>query len=411
MAEPRSTAQEAADPSTSPERLLALAEKHPQLHRLLVLNPSTPEVARQWILATNPWARRAYDQQHAGAAASADPGPETASAPHQQAGRDPERTGPPGTGSRRPRAAAPAWADLPAESVWGDLRSPSEDSVPAGADDATVEHTPVPAADDRTPSVVPPPAPPLPSPVEAYPWSAVPSSTGVRIASPDGVVPLGPAATPAAPHTEAAPFQFPPSGPSAQPGESARLGDGDRSRRRLWLAGAGCLLLALLLILASVFIGRALLADDEPAEQPTTTAVATEDPSPEPTEQEPTPAPEAVSPAPADAQEMTALSSPTGNITCVLEEDSAACSVMDRDFSEAGLEDCEDGPFSIAVADGEAAPACGSSFLSDSAATLEYDNSAVQGDMACTSRSDGMTCWNTMTGKGFAVNRAGYETF
>src|SRR5699024_11662207 len=54
-------AQEAGDPSTSPERLLELTEKHPQLQRLIVLNPSCPEVARQWILATNPWAKQAYD--------------------------------------------------------------------------------------------------------------------------------------------------------------------------------------------------------------------------------------------------------------------------------------------------------------------------------------------------------------
>ena len=55
----RSAAQEAGDPSTSPERLLELTEKHPQLHRLIVLNPSCPDVARQWILATNPWAKTA----------------------------------------------------------------------------------------------------------------------------------------------------------------------------------------------------------------------------------------------------------------------------------------------------------------------------------------------------------------
>ncbi len=406
MAEPRSTAQEAADPSTSPERLLDLTEKHPQLHRLLALNPSTPEVARQWILATNPWARRAYDQQPAGAAASPDPGPDAASTPPEAVEQEPDAPGPEGSGARRPRAvtaAAPAWADLPEEPVWGDLRSPSEE--PAPADDATVEHSPIPAADERTPAVVPPPAPPLPSPAEPYQRAAASPSTGVRIASPDGVVPLGPAPTPAAPLTNQTPPQAPRVGPVAQSEEP------HPSHRRLWLAGGGCLLLALLLILASVLLGRALLADDEPTAQPTPTATATETPSPEPTQEEPTPEPDPVSPAPADAQDMTALSSPTGNITCALEEDTVACSIVDRDFSEAGLEDCEDGPFSIAVADGEAAPACGGPVLIDSAATLEYDRSAVHGDMACTSRFDGMTCWNTMTGKGFSVNRAGYETF
>ena len=73
MAEHLSTAEEAADPATSPERLLELTERHPQLHRLLVSNPSTPEVARQWILATNPWAKKAFEAGGAeDAAASAE---------------------------------------------------------------------------------------------------------------------------------------------------------------------------------------------------------------------------------------------------------------------------------------------------------------------------------------------------
>ncbi|MCG7310137.1 hypothetical protein MHY49_11625, partial [Brachybacterium sp. ACRRE] len=60
---PRSPAEEAQDPSTSPERLMELTERHPQLHGLLVENPSCPEVARQWILATNPRVRAKQEAQ------------------------------------------------------------------------------------------------------------------------------------------------------------------------------------------------------------------------------------------------------------------------------------------------------------------------------------------------------------
>ena len=65
----------------------------------------------------------------------------------------------------------------------------------------------------------------------------------------------------------------------------------------------------------------------------------------------------------------------------------------------------------LQVAGDEAAPACGETFGSDSAPALEYDTSAVSGDVACTSEFDGMTCWNTRTGQGFFVNRVTYETF
>ncbi|MDN5820359.1 MAG: hypothetical protein L0H39_02610, partial [Brachybacterium sp.] len=99
------------------------------------------------------------------------------------------------------------------------------------------------------------------------------------------------------------------------------------------------------------------------------------------------------------------------NISCLLEEDSVSCSVLEHDFSGDDLQDCDAGPFSIQVGEDDAARACGSSFLSDSAETLEYGDSATYENMACTSRFDGMTCWNTITGKGFMVNRATYETF
>ena len=59
----------------------------------------------------------------------------------------------------------------------------------------------------------------------------------------------------------------------------------------------------------------------------------------------------------------------------------------------------------------EAASACGQTFGSESAPSLEYGDSAVSGEVACTSEFDGMTCWNTQTGKGFFVNRVTYETF
>lgn len=491
MAEHRSTAEEAADPGTSPERLLELTEKHPQLHRLIVMNPSAPEVARQWILATNQWAKQAYESGAAvpaqdasrGAAGDAAGGPadedddldegeptqlhqavpDEGPAPSRRTDEQPAQHAPVAAPAPRPEHRADASHDAPQDapqpedepddsvSAWGDYPEELVWGTAAGATGAAATGAAAQGADSPYAQADALPAPP--APVPAQPESAAQSSPGqgspsssVRLSPTASVVPLGaapaqtgPATRPMAPVAASAAAgagAAPSWGPAEQQGpagqQSAAGSQGpatapapvgpppgneddadDGSRKKAWIACGGCLVLALVLLLVIGLGARALLAPDEEEYQrdSTTTSAeaAPEQTTPEETE-EATPE-DPVSPAPEDAEERNELLSPTGNISCLLEEDSVSCSVVDRDFSEEGLEDCEDGPFSITVAGEGAERACGSSFLSDSAQTLEYDRSAVRGDVACTSRFDGMTCWNTMTGKGFTVNRVGYETF
>jgi hypothetical protein len=228
------------------------------------------------------------------------------------------------------------------------------------------------------------------------------------------VVPLGAAAAPSAATPPPAPVPAATAGPATFAADTDDEDD-DGSRKKAWIACGGCLVLALVLLAVIGLGARALLSSPEDdgytRDSSTTSAESTsEQTTEEPTEEETTEK-DPVSPAPEGAQEMNALRSPTGNISCALEEDSVSCSLEDSDFSGAGLEDCGDDPFTISVADDAAGRACGDSVLSDSAETLAYDSSAMRGDMACTSRSDGMTCWNIMTGHGFTVNRASYDTF
>lgn len=484
VAEHRSTAEEAADPGTSPERLLELTEKHPQLHRLIVMNPSAPEVARQWILATNQWAKQAYE---AGTEQSDGDDDLDEGEPTQLHQVVPDEDQAP---EESPRTAAPqaeadddpsAWDEVPEALVWGTAAG-ATGAAAAGAAGAGAAGAD--ASADERPGTTPPPAPPAqqapvggPAPAAQPSPSAQPPAEGsssVRLSPKTSVVPLGaapasqtsPTSQPSpAPQTSPAPQagsptrQMPavaasaaagaaasshptdPQGPSGQQqypyGEQGPSSPGpasqgpasapppvgrppqeeddsdDGSRKRALIACGGCLVLALILLLVIGLGARALFAPDEEQYQrdssTTSAEAAPEETTAEETTEETTDDP--VSPAPDDAEEMTELRSPTGNISCHLEEDSASCSLVERDFSAAGLEDCENGPFSITVAGEDAERACGSSFLSDSAPTLEYDRSAQRGDVACTSRFDGMTCWNVMTGKGFTVNKVSYETF
>lgn len=493
MAEHRSTAEEAADPGTSPERLLELTEKHPQLHRLIVMNPSAPEVARQWILATNQWAKQAYE---AGTLPSdeddldegeptqlhqvvPDEEPEPAD-PEQTAAQEPQspEERPVSTSQPEPDDVVSAWDEVPEALVWGTAAG-ATGAAAAGAVGAAAAAADA-SADEPT-GTTPPPAPPAQQVHVGGPASAAkpsPSaqppaggSSSVRLSPKASVVPLGAApaaqtspAAQASPAPQASPSpqagpptqQMPavaasaaatgaaasaaqhPTGPQGHSGQQPPYGQqsaasqgpasaqppvgrppqddddfDDGSRKRALIACGGCLVLALILLLVIGLGARALFAPDEEQYQRDSSTTSAEAAPEETTEEETTEetTEDPVSPAPEGAEEMTELRSPTGNISCHLEEDSVSCSLVERDFSEAGLEDCEKGPFSITVAGEDAERACGSSFLSDSAPTLEYDRSAQRGDVACTSRFDGMTCWNVMTGKGFTVNKVSYETF
>ena len=51
---------------------------------------------------------------------------------------------------------------------------------------------------------------------------------------------------------------------------------------------------------------------------------------------------------------------------------------------------------------------CGEEYLGqsgDTFHTLEYGETTMFSDYACTSQSKGMTCWNTITGRGFTISR------
>lgn len=191
MAEHRSTAEEAADPGTSPERLLELTEKHPQLHRLIVMNPSAPEVARQWILATNQWAKQAYE---AGTLQSGEDDDLDEGEPTQLHEVVPDEDQAPEESARTaatqadPDDSASAWDEVPEALVWG---------TAAGATGAAAAD----ASADERPGTTPPPAPPAqqapvggPAPDAQPSPSAQPPAEGspsVRLSPKASVVPLG----------------------------------------------------------------------------------------------------------------------------------------------------------------------------------------------------------------------------
>lgn len=389
MAEPRTTAEEAADPSTSPERLLELAQHHPELQVPLVLNPSTPQVAKDWILATSPEARQAHEQaQGAEGAVGTEPS------------EDPDAT------RRHPIVTdSPAFESGPETSAWGDFASPL---APAPALEETAAWTPAP---QEPQSPAPPPAPTAPSPAPSG------GAGTVRIAPASGVVPLpstpereapAPAPAAAAPVT-AAPAMTAPA--AAAPAPPADDGEGRRDRR-MWFACGGCLVLVLVLLIVGGLVARAWLSGDEEGYERDSSTTAAEEPAEasSPAEDSATPTEDPVSPAPEGAVEMSAVQSPTGNIRCELDGDTVACSLEETRY-DGDVEDCGDSPFTIRATGEDVALDCEGTIGAEGAQTLEYGETAVDGNVACTSRDDGMTCWDVRSGHGFMVSRGTYETF
>ena len=102
------------------------------------------------------------------------------------------------------------------------------------------------------------------------------------------------------------------------------------------------------------------------------------------------------------------VDTPSKNISCVLSNEGVGCSILERSYASSGMQDCPDREFSIVALAGRTEVRCGEEYLGqpgDTFHTLEYGETTMFSDYACTSQSKGMTCWNTITGRGFTISR------
>ena len=189
--------------------------------------------------------------------------------------------------------------------------------------------------------------------------------------------------------------------------------EADSSAKKGGLPLFGWISLAVLIL--AVAVGAYMLGRDtsphptNDAGPITPTVVQTETAAPVETE---TPTPSATltatvkAPAPDGAREMTSFTSPSGNITCTLGDDQVSCTIKEYSFNANGPS-CSNNstPFTATVTtQSSAGGSCQTAFKA-SGTTLAYNSSAKHGVFACTSTEEGVTCWNTLNGQGFTVNR------
>lgn len=118
--------------------------------------------------------------------------------------------------------------------------------------------------------------------------------------------------------------------------------------------------------------------------------------------------------APAAAEGFVDFTSPSGNVSCMLDVDYVRCDIAERDWAPPPRPaDCEfDYGQGIALAPGEpAAFVCAGDTTLGGSNPLGYGQSIARGDLRCDSAETGITCLDRNTGHGFALSRQVYQLF
>ena len=136
---------------------------------------------------------------------------------------------------------------------------------------------------------------------------------------------------------------------------------------------------------------------------PTTASPTTPSPSPSTTE--------AIRyPAPANAQQLTAFATPSGNISCSFNSTGVSCVINSNDWAAGNYASCSGSSHgTLSISGDSAVQSCGTSGAT-AATGLTYGQYAANGDYACSSTADGVSCWNTKSGASFALARGGWMT-
>jgi pyruvate/2-oxoglutarate dehydrogenase complex dihydrolipoamide acyltransferase (E2) component len=127
---------------------------------------------------------------------------------------------------------------------------------------------------------------------------------------------------------------------------------------------------------------------------------------------------------PQPGTDHAAFTSPSGNITCLLEKDDGAsdavrCAVAERQWDPPAPEGCGTGPGDgLTISEGRAHGTCAGDDITgwvepgtDGPVELAYGSVLHLGAVGCESSEAGVRCTDTSTGAGFLVSRGRYEVF
>ncbi|MFP5073085.1 hypothetical protein ACLFMI_25920 [Pseudonocardia nantongensis] len=106
--------------------------------------------------------------------------------------------------------------------------------------------------------------------------------------------------------------------------------------------------------------------------------------------------------------------SPSGNISCRMDEDGTRCDVASRSWTPPADPDCADGSGEGLVVGGAggARASCGGAPADPTGGSeLDYDTHLTRGDVTCASRRSGVECRDAGSGHGFEAARASFRLY
>jgi hypothetical protein len=114
--------------------------------------------------------------------------------------------------------------------------------------------------------------------------------------------------------------------------------------------------------------------------------------------------------------DLTGFTSPSGNIGCYIDSESARCDIRDRDWAPpAKPADCPEmvgfGQGITLNATGSARFVCAGDTALGGGQPLAYGDSISSGPFQCESTQSGITCRDFRHRSGFTLSREGYEMF
>jgi hypothetical protein len=112
---------------------------------------------------------------------------------------------------------------------------------------------------------------------------------------------------------------------------------------------------------------------------------------------------------------LTHFTSPSGNISCVIDTGGARCDIAERDWSlPPRPADCRlDYGHGISIGVGKPARVvcAGDTTIGSGGEPLAYGDAIAAGPMRCVSAQSGITCSDVESGNGFSISREAYRLF